>query len=142
MRACSPAQALARPSEEELEKTRKETQEALDRVVTGKLTSVNPSALPSQPGGPTYIKYTPSQQGAAYASGAGQRIIKMQVSELRRWGGACDRCHAESCMRLVWCGGETAVVQVGCTRGTLLLGGHAHHGGAGPGVLGLCCRWC
>lgn len=25
-----------------------------------------------------YIKYTPAQQGAAYASGAGQRIIKMQ----------------------------------------------------------------
>jgi SNW domain-containing protein 1 len=59
-------------------KTAKETMEALNRRVTNKLAVQNPSTLPEQPGAPTYIKYTPSQQGAAYASGAKQRIIKMQ----------------------------------------------------------------
>jgi SNW domain-containing protein 1 len=59
-------------------KTAKETMEALNRRVTNKLAVQNPSTLPEQPGAPTYIKYTPSQQGAQYASGAKQRIIKMQ----------------------------------------------------------------
>lgn len=69
---------LAKPDEEELEKTRRETAEALARKVEGKLAAANPKSLPSQPGGAQYIKYTPSQQGAAFASGAQQRIIKMQ----------------------------------------------------------------
>jgi hypothetical protein len=71
-------QNLTRPDEDEVAKTAKETMEALNRRVTNKLAVQNPSTLPEQPGAPTYIKYTPSQQGAAYASGAKQRIIKMQ----------------------------------------------------------------
>ncbi|KIZ05724.1 SNW domain-containing protein 1, partial [Monoraphidium neglectum] len=69
---------LQRPDDEEVEKTAKETAAALQKVVEGKLSVAHPSTLAPQPGGPTYIKYTPSQQGAAYASGAKQRIIKMQ----------------------------------------------------------------
>lgn len=71
-------QNLVRPDEDEVAKTAKETLEALNKRVTNKLAVQNPSTLPEQPGAPTYIKYTPSQQGAAYASGAKQRIIKMQ----------------------------------------------------------------
>ncbi|EFJ40771.1 hypothetical protein VOLCADRAFT_69109 [Volvox carteri f. nagariensis] len=71
-------EALARPDDEEVEKTIQETAAALERVVQGKLSSTNPSKLPNQPGSSTLIKYTPAQQGAQYASGAGQRIIKMQ----------------------------------------------------------------
>jgi SNW domain-containing protein 1 len=71
-------QNLTRPDEEEIERTAKETFEALNKRVNSKLATQNPSTLPEQPGAPTYIKYTPSQQGAAYASGAKQRIIKMQ----------------------------------------------------------------
>jgi hypothetical protein len=71
-------QNLTRPDEEEIERTAKETLEALNKRVNSKLATQNPSTLPEQPGAPTYIKYTPSQQGAAYASGAKQRIIKMQ----------------------------------------------------------------
>ncbi|KAF5832739.1 GAMYB-binding protein [Dunaliella salina] len=71
-------QALPKPDEEEVEKVAAETQAALDRVVQGKQAAVNPATLPNQPGGPQYIKYTPSNQNAAHASGAGQRIIKMQ----------------------------------------------------------------
>jgi hypothetical protein len=62
-------QNLQRPDEEEIEKTAKETMEALNKRVTNKLAVQNPSTLPEQPGAPTYIKYTPSQQGASYASG-------------------------------------------------------------------------
>jgi SNW domain-containing protein 1 len=69
---------LERPDEEEIEKTKKETQAALDRLVTGKISAQQPKTLPQQPGAPTYIKYTPSQQGPQYNSGASQRIIKMQ----------------------------------------------------------------
>ncbi|KAJ9506579.1 hypothetical protein QJQ45_018629 [Haematococcus lacustris] len=71
-------EALAKPDDEEVKKTIAETQAALERVVQNKLSAANPATLPSQPGGPQYIKYTPTQQGPAYASGAGQRIIKMQ----------------------------------------------------------------
>ncbi len=73
-----PAQDFERPDEEEVQKTMKETQAALDRLVTGKITAQQPKTLPQQPGAPTYIKYTPSQQGPQYNSGASQRIIKMQ----------------------------------------------------------------
>eukprot|EP00775_Hariotina_reticulata_P013718 gene13718-13840_t len=69
---------LQRPDEEEIDKTAKETMEALNKRVTNKLAVQNPSTLPEQPGAATFIKYTPSQQGASYASGAKQRIIKMQ----------------------------------------------------------------
>ena len=69
---------MAKPDEEAIAKTTRETAEALQLVVQGKMASTNPASLPAQPGGPTYIKYTPQQQGAAYNSGAGQRIIKMQ----------------------------------------------------------------
>lgn len=72
------AQALQRPDEEAIEEATKKTAEALNLMVTNKVAISNPSTLPSQPGGPTYIKYTPSNQSAATAGSAGQRIIKMQ----------------------------------------------------------------
>eukprot|EP00192_Tetraselmis_astigmatica_P008664 CAMPEP_0117682022 /NCGR_PEP_ID=MMETSP0804-20121206/19369_1 /TAXON_ID=1074897 /ORGANISM="Tetraselmis astigmatica, Strain CCMP880" /LENGTH=626 /DNA_ID=CAMNT_0005491969 /DNA_START=9 /DNA_END=1889 /DNA_ORIENTATION=- len=67
-----------RPDEEEVEATRKETLEALQKVVNSKIQAANPKTLPKQPGAATYINYTPSQQGEQYNSGAKQRIIKMQ----------------------------------------------------------------
>lgn len=71
-------QALARPDEEEVAEQTRKTAAALNLMVTNKVAISNPSTLPVQPGKPEYIKYTPSQQGAQYASGAGQRVIKMQ----------------------------------------------------------------
>ncbi len=70
-------QALAKPDEEEVEKTVQETQLALERVVQNKLGLTNVKAVPAAPGAPQFIKYTPSQQGPAYSSGASHRIIKM-----------------------------------------------------------------
>lgn len=42
----------------------------LEKLVTGKLSSVNPSTLPDQPGTATLIKYTPGQQGAQASDAA------------------------------------------------------------------------
>jgi SNW domain-containing protein 1 len=36
-----------------------------------------PKSVPSAPGAPQYIKYTPAKQGPEYNSGAAHRIIKM-----------------------------------------------------------------
>eukprot|EP00191_Tetraselmis_sp_GSL018_P017074 CAMPEP_0177592518 /NCGR_PEP_ID=MMETSP0419_2-20121207/8604_1 /TAXON_ID=582737 /ORGANISM="Tetraselmis sp., Strain GSL018" /LENGTH=608 /DNA_ID=CAMNT_0019083393 /DNA_START=90 /DNA_END=1913 /DNA_ORIENTATION=- len=67
-----------RPSSEEEAETKQATLEALDKVITSKIQAAQPKTVPKQPGGPTYISYTPSQQGPQYNSGAKQRIIKMQ----------------------------------------------------------------
>ncbi|CAF0787525.1 unnamed protein product [Adineta steineri] len=58
-------QLIQKPSEEELEE---KTREALEALVSSKVSA----ALPVQ-----YIRYTPSQQGATFNSGAKQRIIQM-----------------------------------------------------------------
>lgn len=68
-----------KPDEEEVKKAAAETAAALGVLVDKKVAALQPKNLPTQPGGPQYIKYTPSQQGVQYASGAGQRIIRMQV---------------------------------------------------------------
>ena len=56
----------------------KETAAALNLVVSNKLQAAQPKTVPKQPGAPTFIKYTPSQQGPQYASGSRERTIKMQ----------------------------------------------------------------
>jgi hypothetical protein len=71
-------EGMERPDDEEIEKTKAETALALLGVVEKKLAINQLKALPTLPGAASYIKYTPSQQGVQYASGAGQRIIKMQ----------------------------------------------------------------
>ena len=79
-------QDMSKPDEEEVEKTVRDTKEAMERLVAGKLNVAQPTTLAPQPGGPTYIKYTPAQQGPQYNSGASQRIIKMQDLPVRCLG--------------------------------------------------------
>ena len=74
-----PVQLAERPDPEEAEKAARATRQALDRLVDGKISAAQPKTLPQQPGAPQFIKYTPSQQGPQYNSGATQRIIRMQV---------------------------------------------------------------
>ena len=77
--ALSFVQLAERPDPEEAEKAARATRQALDRLVDGKISAAQPKTLPQQPGAPQFIKYTPSQQGPQYNSGAAQRIIRMQV---------------------------------------------------------------
>eukprot|EP01025_Chloroclados_australasicus_P000470 TRINITY_DN10245_c0_g3_i1.p1 TRINITY_DN10245_c0_g3~~TRINITY_DN10245_c0_g3_i1.p1 ORF type:complete len:665 (-),score=68.37 TRINITY_DN10245_c0_g3_i1:202-2196(-) len=65
------------PDEEELENVRKETENALNQIVTKRLGNAQPTSLPKQPQGPQYIKYTPTQTGQKYNSGAKARVIQM-----------------------------------------------------------------
>ena len=69
---------LERPDQEEVEATMKETQAAMDALVSGKVMAQQPKTLPAQPGAPTYLKYKPLHSGPQHNSGAEHRIIKMQ----------------------------------------------------------------
>lgn len=66
-----------RPGQEVEEETAKETWEALQRVVEMKIQAAQPKTLGPKPAAPQYIKYTPSQRGSQFNSGAKQRIVKL-----------------------------------------------------------------
>lgn len=68
---------LARPSEEEINDVTARTRAALEKIVSTKIQAAQPSAPVSKNEAPTYIKYTPAQQGAGFNSGASNRIIRM-----------------------------------------------------------------
>lgn len=69
---------LRRPDEEEVAEATEKTRAALERVVNKKIASAsNVLGAPKAKDAPTYIKYTPSQQGAAFNSGAKERVIRM-----------------------------------------------------------------
>lgn len=50
---------------------------ALEKEVASKIAAAQPTHVPQQQGGAQYIRYTPSQQGQSYNSGAKQRVIRM-----------------------------------------------------------------
>jgi len=68
---------LARPSIEEQTKKTEETKEALEKLITGKIAASQPTTIATQNASPQYIRYTPSQQGPTFNSGAKSRIIRM-----------------------------------------------------------------
>lgn len=45
--------------------------------MASKIAAAQPTHVPTQQGGAQYIRYTPSQQGVSYNSGAKQRVIRM-----------------------------------------------------------------
>eukprot|EP00002_Diphylleia_rotans_P039411 TRINITY_DN912_c0_g1_i1.p1 TRINITY_DN912_c0_g1~~TRINITY_DN912_c0_g1_i1.p1 ORF type:complete len:569 (+),score=147.50 TRINITY_DN912_c0_g1_i1:93-1799(+) len=69
--------ALARPSEEEELETAERTRQALEKITQGKIQSAKPIQRIDQPSAPTYVRYTPQQQGGAFNSGAAQRMIRL-----------------------------------------------------------------
>ncbi|CAD5121714.1 DgyrCDS10198 [Dimorphilus gyrociliatus] len=68
---------LQRPDEEEIQETTDKTREALEKLVAGKIAAANPTKRAEKQEPAQYIRYTPSQQGNSYNSGAQQRIIRM-----------------------------------------------------------------
>lgn len=68
---------LERPSEEDIEETTRKTREALEKEVTTKIAAAQPTQVAQKPQAAQYIRYTPSQQGVAFNSGAKQRVIRM-----------------------------------------------------------------
>eukprot|EP00271_Cylindrocystis_brebissonii_P010352 TRINITY_DN26523_c0_g1_i1.p1 TRINITY_DN26523_c0_g1~~TRINITY_DN26523_c0_g1_i1.p1 ORF type:complete len:587 (+),score=118.04 TRINITY_DN26523_c0_g1_i1:329-2089(+) len=70
-------EALKRPSQEIAEETTERTKAVLEKIVGTRLSAAQPKSLPGAPDAPTFIKYTPTQQGAAFNSGAKERVIRM-----------------------------------------------------------------
>jgi len=69
---------LDRPDEEAVEKSTEETRSALEKLINAKISAAQPNKVAvggTEP--PKYIRYTPSQQGVSYNSGAKQRVIRM-----------------------------------------------------------------
>lgn len=63
--------------QKEVEETMEETKAALEKIVNVRLSAAQPKNVPKQSSNSTYIKYKPSQQSAAFNSGAKERIIRM-----------------------------------------------------------------
>ncbi|KAK9984848.1 hypothetical protein SO802_034373 [Lithocarpus litseifolius] len=61
----------------EIEKTTLETKAALEKIVNVRLSAAQPKNVPKQSSDSNFIKYKPSQQSAAFNSGARERIIRM-----------------------------------------------------------------
>eukprot|EP01113_Clastostelium_recurvatum_P033545 TRINITY_DN4444_c0_g1_i3.p1 TRINITY_DN4444_c0_g1~~TRINITY_DN4444_c0_g1_i3.p1 ORF type:complete len:714 (+),score=177.95 TRINITY_DN4444_c0_g1_i3:298-2142(+) len=70
---------LRRPEGEELQATTDRTRAALEKLVNSKISASLPKAeaMANEVAGPTYIKYTPAQQGPQFNSGMSHRIIRM-----------------------------------------------------------------
>ncbi|KAG2707618.1 hypothetical protein I3760_05G155600 [Carya illinoinensis] len=63
--------------EKEIEETTLETKTALEKIVNVRLSAAQPKNVPKQSSETKFIKYKPSQQSAAFNSGAKERIISM-----------------------------------------------------------------
>ncbi|KAG6772127.1 hypothetical protein POTOM_023523 [Populus tomentosa] len=63
--------------QKEIEETTLETKAALEKIVNVRLSAAQPKNVPKQSSDSKYIKYKPSQQSAAFNSGAKERIIRM-----------------------------------------------------------------
>ncbi|RUS72293.1 hypothetical protein EGW08_019939 [Elysia chlorotica] len=68
---------LQRPADEAVEENTEKTRLALEKLVSGKISAAMPVRHAEKQAPAQYIRYTPSQQGVAYNSGAKQRIIRM-----------------------------------------------------------------
>merc|ERR1719489_355999 len=73
---------LARPDDEEVLETTEKTRLALEKLTSSKITAAMPVRAAEKQAPAQYIRYTPSQQGAAFNSGAKQRIIRMVEAQV------------------------------------------------------------
>ncbi|CAN6274357.1 unnamed protein product [Urochloa humidicola] len=73
----SEAPADGDEEQEEIEKTTERTKAALEKVVNVRLSAAQPKNVPTHDSESKFIKYKPSQQSAAFNSGAKERIIRM-----------------------------------------------------------------
>lgn len=69
--------SLQKPTEEELKEKTEKTRQALEALVSSKVSAALPVQHAEKQAPVQYIRYTPSQQGATFNSGAKQRIIQM-----------------------------------------------------------------
>lgn len=77
--ATADSQATSDDDEEQkqIEETTERTKAALEKVVNVRLSAAQPKNVPTHDSESKFIKYKPSQQSAAFNSGAKERIIRM-----------------------------------------------------------------
>ncbi|XP_020369131.1 SNW domain-containing protein 1 [Stegostoma tigrinum] len=68
---------LQRPDEESIKELTEKTRSALEKQVSQKVAAAMPVRAAEKLAPAQYIRYTPSQQGVAFNSGAKQRVIRM-----------------------------------------------------------------
>uniref|UniRef100_A0A4W4GTQ7 SNW domain-containing protein 1 n=1 Tax=Electrophorus electricus TaxID=8005 RepID=A0A4W4GTQ7_ELEEL len=71
------APELQRPDEEAVKELTEKTRAALEKQVSQKIAAAMPVRAADKQAPAQYIRYTPSQQGVAFNSGAKQRVIRM-----------------------------------------------------------------
>ncbi|XP_043929984.1 SNW domain-containing protein 1 isoform X1 [Protopterus annectens] len=69
--------SLQKPDDESVRELSEKTRQALEKAVTQKVAAAMPVRAADKQAPAQYIRYTPSQQGVAFNSGAKQRVIRM-----------------------------------------------------------------
>nr|XP_027189271.1 LOW QUALITY PROTEIN: SNW/SKI-interacting protein A-like [Cicer arietinum] len=64
-------------AQQEIDEITQETKAALEKIVNVRLSAAQPKNVPKHSSDAKYIKYKPSQQNAAFNSGARERVIRM-----------------------------------------------------------------
>uniref|UniRef100_A0A1L8DHE4 Putative mrna splicing factor/ chromatin binding snw family nuclear protein n=1 Tax=Nyssomyia neivai TaxID=330878 RepID=A0A1L8DHE4_9DIPT len=76
------AEILQKPDEESLADTTEKTRMALEKLTNAKIAAAMPVRHAEKAAPAQYIRYTPSQQGDAFNSGAKQRVIRMVEAQV------------------------------------------------------------
>jgi len=69
--------SLQRPDQDKMDEVTQATREALEKLTSDKINASMPGQCAKKQAPAQYIRYTPSEQGAGFAGGAKQRIIRM-----------------------------------------------------------------
>lgn len=73
---------LQRPDDEKVAETTEATRRALEKLTNQKVSAALPVRAAEKSAPAQYIRYTPSQQGDAFNSGAKQRVIRMVEAQV------------------------------------------------------------
>ena len=76
------ASELQKPDEEEIKDITEQTRRALEQLTSSKIAAAMPVRAAEKAAPAQYIRYTPSQQGDSFNSGAKQRVIRMVEAQL------------------------------------------------------------
>ncbi|KAB0800325.1 hypothetical protein PPYR_06065 [Photinus pyralis] len=74
--------SLQKPSAEEIDEVTEKTRQALQKLTNSKIAAAMPVRCAEKLGPAEYIRYTPSQQGAGFNSGAKQRVIRLVEAQV------------------------------------------------------------
>ena len=76
------AESIQKPDEETIAETTEATRRALEKLTSQKIAAAMPVRHAEKSAPAQYIRYTPSQQGDAFNSGAKQRVIRMVEAQV------------------------------------------------------------